>query len=150
MRTFSVVAVAILMLGLCASSVAETSAKDAAKYRQYVMRGLSSHSGAIGLIAQGKAGDPKHIDYHMKALHSLVAEVESVFPEGSDIKGSDSLPGIWEEPEDFADAIALLQSAVTTLSREVSGGDMQAIAKAQKEVAKTCRGCHDQFRFDEP
>jgi cytochrome c556 len=149
MRTVSVTAIFVVSLGLCAASVAETSAKDANKYRQYVMRGLSSHSGTIGLIAQGKAGNPEHIEFHIQALDRFASELQSVFPKGSDIEGSESLPAIWDEPEEFADAIALFKSAVANLSKEVAGGNMPAIAAAQKDVGKACSGCHDQFRLDE-
>lgn len=149
MRTILVVAVLAVSLGLGAASVAETGAEDAAKYRQYVMRGLNSHSGTIGLIAQGKGGNPANIDIHMQALRTFTAELASVFPKGSNIEGSESLPLIWEQPEEFAEAIATFDAAVKKLGKKVIDGDSKAIAAAQKEVGKTCSGCHDKFRLDD-
>ena len=113
------------------------------------MKALSGHTGAISMIVRGKAGDQSRLAKHAEALANLGAEVEAVFQEGSDIEDSEALQAIWGEPDEFADAVANLETAIATLSDVAGGGDMQATDSAFREVGKACKGCHERFRIQD-
>jgi cytochrome c556 len=144
-NTVSIVA---LLTGLAGHAAAETTAEDAFKYRQSVMTALKGHVGAISMMVRGLAGDSSYLPRHAEALSALSGELKTVFQEGSIVEDSEALPVIWEEPEEFAEAIAKVKTATAALGDVATGGDMQAIGGAFKEVAQACKGCHERFRVE--
>lgn len=137
-----------LILSFSFQATAETSAEDAFKYRQFIMSALKGHAGAISSQARGLAGDADHIANHAKAVANLGTELHSIFQEGSNIEDSEALPVIWEEPEEFAAAVAKAEEAMAALGEVADGGDIQAIGNAFKDVGKACKGCHERFRVE--
>ena len=91
----------VLTAGLSAPIAAEPSAEDAYKYRESIMTALKGHAGAISMQTRGLAGDPSHVTSHAQAIANLGAELNSIFPEGSNVEDSAALPIIWEEPENL-------------------------------------------------
>ena len=140
----------ILSIALCSSAaIAEhQAAEDVAKYRQSIMKALSGHNGAIRLIVAGKAGDPDKLAEHIAAIAGLAAEVNAVFPAGSNLDDDESLPAIWEDAEGFAEAVARFEEAAGAL-HGATGGAMQDIDAAHRELGKACKGCHEDFRVDD-
>lgn len=140
----------ILAIAVCfsAASADHVAAEDAAKYRQSIMKALSGHNGAIRLIVAGKAGDPDKLADHIAAIASLAAEVDAVFPAGSNLEDDESLPLIWEDAEGFAEAVARFEEAAGAL-HGATGGAMQDIDAAHREMGKACKGCHEDFRVDD-
>jgi len=135
-----------LMAGLSAPIAAEPSAEDAYKYRESIMTALKGHTGAISMQTRGLAGDPSHITSHAQAIANLGAELNSIFPEGSNVEDSAALPIIWEEPEKFAEALAKAEEAMTALGAAASVNDLEAIGRAFRNVGKACKGCHERYR----
>ena len=137
-----------LVLGLSLQVTAETSAEDAFKYRQYIMTALKGHAGAVSTQTHGLAGDSDYVSNHAKAIAGLGTELHTIFPEGSNVEDSEALPVIWEEPEEFAAAVAKAEEAMAALGEAADGGDMQAIGAAFMDVGKACKGCHERFRVE--
>ncbi len=135
-----------LVLGLSLQVTAETSAEDAFKYRQYIMTALKGHAGAVSTQTRGLAGNSDYVANHAKAIANLGTELHTIFPEGSNVEDSEALPVIWEEPEEFAAAVAKAEEAMAALGETADGGDMQAIGAAFMNVGKACKGCHVSFR----
>jgi len=138
-----------LVLGFSVQVAAETTAEDALKYRQSIMTALKGHAGAISMQTRGLAGDPAHVSKHADAIAALAAELKTVFQEGSNVEDSEALPVIWEEPEEFAEALAKVEAATAALSEATASGNMEAIGGAFREVGQACKGCHERFRVDD-
>ena len=83
---------------------------------------------------------------HATGLANGVSELERLFPAGSNVEGSDALPIIWEQPEQFAAAIEKAVAATRKFAEAAESGDKEAIAAAFRDVGGSCRGCHDTFR----
>ena len=137
-----------LVLGLSLQVTAETSAEDAFKYRQYIMTALKGHAGAVSTQTRGLAGNSDYVANHAKAIANLGTELHTIFQEGSNVEDSEALPIIWEEPEEFAAAVAKAEEAMAALGETADGGDMQAIGAAFMNVGKACKGCHESFRVE--
>ena len=135
-----------VFLGFSMQVTAETSDDNAFKYRQNIMTAFKGHAGAIAMQARGLAGDPSKIAGHAKAVASLGSELHLVFPEGSNVEDSEALAAIWEKPEEFATAVAAAEEAMAALGEVAESGDMKAIGAAFRDVGKSCKGCHDNFR----
>ncbi len=150
MRRFiiSTITTGTLVLGYSIHVAAETSAEDAFKYRQYIMTALKGHAGAVSTQTRGLAGDSDYVSNHAKAIAGLGTELHTIFPEGSNVEDSEALPVIWEEPEEFAAAVAKAEEAMAALGEVADGGDMQAIGAAFMNVGKACKGCHERFRVE--
>lgn len=146
-KMMTVLATALIAIGIAGPLAAETTAEDALEYRESAMTALRGHIGAISKIVRGLVEDHGFLQEHADALASGVAELEHVFPAGSDVGESDALPVIWENPEAFAAAVDKAKQATAEFSQVVAeGGDRAAVAAAFREVGGSCRGCHDDFR----
>ena len=95
----------VLSAALSAPIAAEPAAEDAYEYRESIMTALKGHAGAISRQARGLAGDSDYVANHAKAIANLGTELHTIFPEGSNVEGSEALPAIWDEPEKFAEAL---------------------------------------------
>ena len=142
----SVVSAISLTAGIAVNVVAETSAEDAAKYRQSIMSALKGHAGAISMQARGLAGDADYVANHAKAIANLGTELHSIFQEGSNVEDSEALPAIWDEPDKFAEAVAKAEETMAALGEAATDGDLEAIGSAFRNVGEACKGCHERFR----
>jgi cytochrome c556 len=138
-----------LILGFSLHVGAETTAEDALKYRQSIMTALKGHAGALSMQARGLAGDPDHVVKHADAIAGLIAELHTVFQEGSNVEDSEALPVIWDDAEGFAEALTTAEQAASALSEAATSNDLQAIDGAFMNVGKACKGCHESFRLDD-
>ncbi len=136
----------VLSAGLSAPIAAEPSAEDAYEYRESIMTALKGHAGAISRQARGLAGDSDYVANHAKAIASLGTELHTIFPEGSNVEGSEALAAIWDEPEKFAEVLVNAEDAMAALGEVADGGDMEAIGNSFMNVGKACKGCHEGFR----
>ena len=145
-RTIALCAAAVTLAGYSFSASAETSPQDAADYRVAVMTTLKGHIGAASMHVRGLVEGPEFLVKHAQGLANGASELDRLFPAGSNVEGSNSLPLIWEEPDEFATAIANLVSATDKLVQAAEGGDPAEIGAAFREVGGSCKGCHDTFR----
>ena len=145
-KLISAVLATLLTAGLSAPIAAEPSAEDAFKYRKSIMSAFKGHAGAISLITRGLAGDPSHVSSHAEAIANLSAELNSIFPDGSNVEDSEALPIIWEEPEEFAEAVANAEEAMAALGAAASDNNVEAVGRAFHNVGEACKGCHERYR----
>lgn len=137
---------ALILPGLSAIATAETSAEDAFKYRQAVMTSLRGHIGAVSMILRGLVEDQGYLAKHAASMAETATELHRLFQEGSNVGESEALPVIWEEPDEFADAIKNAKSATAAFAEAAAGGDADAINGAFRDLGAACRGCHDRYR----
>jgi cytochrome c556 len=138
---------AILATSTCSVfAIAETTPQDASDYRKSVMTTLKGHIGASSMHVRGLVDGQEFLVKHATGLANGVSELERLFAAGSNVEGSDALPIIWEEPEQFAAAIEKAAAATKKFVEAAESGDKEAIAAAFRDVGGSCRGCHDTFR----
>ena len=81
---------------------------------------------------------------HARAMSDLAGILPDVFPKGSDVMKSETLPAVWEEPEKFKEAtdgfIALTAEFLQAVEKD---GD---IPGTFRNLQKSCKGCHDKYR----
>ncbi|MEX1267065.1 MAG: cytochrome c [Woeseia sp.] len=146
-KMMTVLATGFVAIGMAGPLAAETSAEDALEYREAAMTALRGHIGAVSKIVRGLVKDHGFLQQHADALAAGAAELEHLFPAGSDVGESQALQAIWEDPEAFAAAVDKAKQATAEFSKVIAeGGDEAAIAAAFREVGGSCRGCHDDFR----
>ena len=125
---------------------ADTSPEDAKDYRSAVMTSLRGHIGASSMIARGLVDNDGHLVSHAQGLANGAKELDRIFQEGSNVGESEALPLIWEEPEEFAEAIDKAKEATVAFLAAAESGDGEAIGAAFRNVGMSCRGCHDRYR----
>lgn len=143
------VAVCLVTAGIGAAALADPSPEDAKDYRIAIMTAMRGHIGAISMNLRGLVEDHGFLANHAKALAGTAAELAHVFPPGSAVGDSEALPAVWDQPEEFAQAVAEAKEATAAFSEAASSGDEDAINAAFREVGSACRGCHDRFRKDD-
>ena len=135
-----------ISLNLWSPAGAETSAKDAIKYRHAVMEAMAGHTAAYSMIAFGMVDHQDHLMSHANALADAGAQIAVLFPEGSGEGETEALAAIWSEPEKFSEAVAAAEKATADLKSATTGGDRKAIMAAFKALGASCKGCHESFR----
>jgi cytochrome c556 len=147
--TITAAAVAAALFGDATSAVADTAPEDAKDYRTAVMTSLRGHVAAASMHVRGLVDGREFLQKHADGLANGASELRYLFPEGSAVDDSEALPVIWEEPDDFAEAVEKAEQATAAFRESVASGDTDAIQSAFREVGMACRGCHDRFRRDE-
>lgn len=134
---------------LCANSaLAEITPENQIKYRQAVMTAMKGHITAISMLALDQVEDQGFLQQHADALASASAELKTVFQAGSRGEDTHALDAIWDEPEEFAEALEAAEQATDALREAVATGDGKAVVNAFKETGDSCKGCHETFRAE--
>lgn len=143
------VAALIVALGLSTHAVADAQPEDAIKFRHAVMQTMAGNINAFMLIAFDKVDGGDYLQTHADALATSSAELDILFPAGSGDGETHALPSIWEDTDQFAEAIARIQETALDLKAAVAGGDRKAIKGAFASLGKACKGCHENFRAED-
>ena len=125
-----------------------------------------AHKGAMGIVkermdkfkASEKAtkrikqalsrGDTAVVMAEAEFLVSWASEMYSYFPENSNQSPSEAKDEIWLQWDDFVGAIQSFDKAAQALIEAAATEDLRAIRGAFKEMTKSCKSCHQQFRED--
>jgi cytochrome c556 len=134
------------MLGATNIANAETSAENAIKYRQAVMKSMAAHIEVLSMMAFNKVAVNEFYQSHADALANATTELKFLFPAGSGQGETEALPAIWQNPDDFNAARSDAEQAFAALRDAVAGGDGKAITGAFAAAGKSCKGCHEKFR----
>ena len=134
----------LLWLWLVLPVLPAAASEGEVEYREHVMEAIGGHMQAAADIARQKVPHQDHFALHVNGLVALSGIVHTLFPETAE--GGDALPGIWENPDDFAGKLSTFESAAAELKAAVdSGGDVGA---AFQNVGQACKGCHDEYRAE--
>ena len=85
-----------------------------------------------------------------QTIQTDAAKLHDFFPAGTGIdSGADTeaLEAIWEQPEQFQEAIARLETASAELVTAANSGDVSALETASMNLGGACKNCHDSFRL---
>ena len=125
-----------------------------------------AHKGAMGIVkermdkfeASEKAtkrikqalsrGDTAVVTAEAELLVSWAREMENYFPDNSNQTPSEARDEIWLQWDDFIGAIQSFKNASNALMDAAASEDPRAMYGAFKEMTKSCKSCHQQFRED--
>lgn len=125
-----------------------------------------AHKGAMGIVkermdkfeASEKAtkrikqalsrGDTAVVMAEAEFLVSWASEMDSYFPENSNQSPSEAKDEIWLQWDSFLGAIQSFDNAARTLIDASETQNPRAIDGAFKEMVRSCKSCHQQFRED--
>lgn len=141
MRTKAKIAGAV---AACALALAVSASDGALKYRANTMEAIGGHMKAIVAIVRGDVPHTDHLPMHAGALAELAQVAPSLFAQGSE--GGDTLPAVWEEPEDFQAKLEAFREATANLKAAASAGE--GVGQAMRAVGQACKGCHDKYRAE--
>lgn len=139
----------ITTLGLMISSATfAAKSEDAIEYRQGVMAAQGWNFSAMGAMVKGER--PYDKAEFLKRAENLAAlskmSLEGFTVEGSETGKTKAKPEVFLDMEKFKGGTEKLATESNKLVTVAQGGDMGAIKAQFNEVAKVCKGCHDNFR----
>ena len=86
------------------------------------------------------------IEKSAQTLLDWSKEMSSYFTEGSDTPPSEASSDIWLDPEGFKVAIKNFELASLELITQSQNKDFDMTVNSFRNLAKTCKGCHQKFR----
>ena len=95
----------------------------AIKYRQDFMTAVKAHNQNIKSIVYGSVPHSNHLKIHLSALESMFAEIDTLFPEGSNFGDSYAKDSVWKKPQKFQQYIKDAQQALATFKQIAEQGD---------------------------
>jgi cytochrome c556 len=139
---------------LAASSVvvaqhAFNDADKAVEYRQKALSVMQNNFAYMGDMLKGDMPFDASIFAERAETFAALASVPWVgFSQEGAMPGSntDALPAIWDNWEDFQERAQQLQSDADALVSAASTGDQGQMRSAFMTAAKSCKGCHDQYK----
>jgi cytochrome c556 len=129
----------------------ESSEYAAMEYRQGLMHVIAFKAGTLRDMADGNIPvDEETFVEFATDLAAVAGMIEEGFLAGSDseaLPGSNALPGIWANWNDFLERAATLQTAVQTVASQAQSGGFQAAqAAASEQIGPACGNCHREYR----
>ena len=139
--------IAVPALLLLAAGV-QADVEKAVDYRQGLMNVYAWNVTTMKDMVKGDvAFDAAAFARHAKDLAAAAQlELMAAFPEDSINDESDATDAIWLDWEKFQDRHKDLQEASGKLAQAAAGGDEAAMKEQFGATAKTCKGCHDDFK----
>ena len=121
--------------------------EDAIKYRRGALFVMGQHFARIGAMANGKAPfDAAAATANADVVASLSKLPWAGFGPGTDNGDTNALPEVWLDAEKFKAGQQKMQEEVAKLAAAAKSGKLDPLKAAFGEAAKTCKGCHDDFR----
>lgn len=149
MSTISVSALALASVLAATNATAEEGegGQAAVDFRESAMTIYKWYLGPMGAMVKGKTPfDGKAFREHAEGLAAAAGlNLLAGFPEGS-AEGTEARPQIWSRWSDFEGKYRALQEQSARLAQVAATGDEAAMRAQFGETAKTCKGCHDDFR----
>jgi len=150
-RIFVATAVIRALLAGAVGGASLDNGKTAFEHREDTMKhmGRPLYLG-IGRVVKGTAASGPDTVTAAETVAALAATLDrSLFPPGSDVKGSKIKPEIFAAGDHVDQLIAAVQTATAKLVPAVKTGDKAAITAAYAAVADACNACHKEFRKEE-
>ena len=145
MKLIIITTLAIFSLNIFASP-----ATDAVKYRQSAMQLIKANLSEMGAMVKGKKPyNAKSFNKNAKNLKALSSMPWAYFAvEDSDIvESSKAKESVWDDEKKFKNGTRYFKKVVTKLDKVATPKSSIAdIKSAFIDVAKTCKGCHKNFK----
>jgi cytochrome c556 len=135
-------------LAISASALAQfQKPDDAIRYRRAVFEVMSFHFGAINQALTTGPFAAHDVEANALLVDSLAKLPWHAFLPGTQAS-SRAKPEIWTQKDRFKKAVDEFQGNTAALLQAAHGGDKAAVKTAFDNTAKSCKGCHDQFRVN--
>lgn len=145
MKTLSLAATVAISV-LLSSVTAHADVKAAIKHRQGVMEAIGGHFNAsIGTLGGPAEFNANH-EFHATTIASLAKIAPKVFAEGTGEGKTKAKSEIWEQPKEFKAKMDDFVTNANALAAASKLNDMGAYVGAVKNLGKTCKACHDDFK----
>ena len=109
------------------------------------MEAIGGHMTAMVTILR-KGVHQDELALHARGIAALAEIAPDIFPAGSDVEKSESLPAVWENRAEFDAAMIKFVEAAKVMEQAAEIGDMAQIGPAIQGLGDACKGCHDDFR----
>src|SRR5256885_14440503 len=138
---------ASLGAGVVLEAAAQAKPEVLVKQRQSAMTLQGKYIGPLGAMAQGKVTyDAKIVQRNAAFLEALSQMPWDGFNESTKGEKSAALPAIWEKPGEVKQAAERFENEAAKLAQISKSGDEAAVKNQIAATAKSCGGCHENFR----
>jgi len=126
-------------------------AADPIAERREAMKGNGKAVKAID-AALKNGGPVAELVPHANQINDTAMKLATLFPAGTDQpQGKDpghtmAKPEIWQDPDEFSDAVKKFQEEAAMFKMAVAGGDRGVIKAEFEKLGETCGSCHKSFR----
>ncbi|MEI6860269.1 MAG: cytochrome c [Shewanella sp.] len=124
-------------------------ADDAIHYRQAAFSLIAHNFGDMGDMLKGEKPFNSEVFImraeNVAALSKLPLEG---FISGSDQGKTEALSKVWTDKSDFDAKMKALQDNAAALLLASASDDRKLLKQSFMKVAKTCKGCHDDYKKD--
>ena len=128
-------------------ATAHKGATGVVMHRMHMMKSLQKAMRDMVAMLKGKRRfDPARFAAHATAIKRHAAQLPIMFPKGSNPKPSEALPNIWQDWDGFLARTMAMAKSAGALEAAAKLGERKAIIRAFVGVAKTCTGCHTDYR----
>lgn len=111
--------------------------------RMEAMKRIGGNVKVIGDMAKGEAAfDADAVQTALNAIQAEAAEIPAYFEQQILVDGSEALPAIWQNWDDFVAKSSDLEVAAGSLN--VSSAD--DLGAALQQIGGACAGCHKSYR----
>ncbi len=144
-----VIAIIIFMaVAVTAVNAKFNKAQDAIRYRQAVMTLIGQHFGSMGQVAKGDEPYNQTSFAEEAAVLEMLSKMPwdaFMYPESD--RGKTKLKSkALKNKDDFMQAARKHESETAKLAATAKTGDFNAIKAQFGATAKTCKGCHGEFK----
>lgn len=143
-----IAAIALLSAALLfgGAAWAHKGATGIVKERMDLMKDIAAQMKALKPMVDGKvAYDAAGVAAAAAAIADHAAKIAPSFPKGSTDHPSEASPRIWTDWNGFEASAEALRTSAAALKADAGKG-AQAAMGPFTEMAKTCKGCHEDYR----
>lgn len=147
---------AVFIAMACGSAVSFAADEPAniIKYRKAIMAANAGHMSALAAMAKNEVSFTDTAEFHARAINEMSQHLERLFPEGTGKGDSEeesrALQAIWENPDEFQQAIDTLEEESARTIEVAQSDDPAAFAQQVGQLGKQgCGGCHEDFREEQ-
>lgn len=138
--------IGLVVLVVSAAALAHDGASGIVKER--MDRFSDSKDSAKAIRGALKSGDFAGVETHARSLNAWAMELTTYFPEGSNPSPSEALDSVWTDWAGFSAKAGDYEMATARLISVSQTKDADATASALKQVMRSCKGCHDDYKAD--
>jgi cytochrome c556 len=150
MKHLAKVMAIVIFIAVAAATVSAkfNKATDAIRYRQAVMVLVGQHFGSMGQVVKGKQPYDKASFSENAAILEMLAKIPwDAFLHPESDRGQTKLKSkALKNKSDFMQAARNFEDETTKLAAAAKTGDLNTIKAQFGATAKTCKGCHDEFK----
>jgi cytochrome c556 len=148
MKRFVLSAVAAVTLAAAFPAAAQfQKPEDAVKYRKAAFTVMAAHFGRLGAMANGRMPfDAKAAAANADVVSAVAGLPWAAFGDGTGVGDTRAKAEIWTDADKFKGGGQKMVEEIGKLNAAAKSGSLDQLKAAFGETAKTCKGCHDNFR----